>query len=870
MQRRSRLLLSLVLAALAFAAAFTRPLVGGLAVRTSESLDTIEELRVLETSIIAAAERARPSVVQLRTTGSRGVASGSGVIISEDGLVATCGHVGRAPGRAFTATLADGTELKGRTLGQYFSDGIDCGLVQLETEGRALPALELGSSDELAVGEWIIALGYTHGLGETTRPALLRAGRVLQVNEKELYIDAPIDAGDSGGPTITLDGKVVGLNSRCGALSWQNVATPIDRLVERMDLLRAQREAGDAPEGQAAQGRGRPPTGLPFPSGPDAGRLAVERAVPLASLVGPARASIVAIETDGTRRALGLIVRADGAVVTKASQVLVASDIAPTIMAIGTDGERWELRPAGRDADADLLLLEPLKREPGDGQRAVVRWPNTGESQEPLEPGAVLLTPQWDDRGPALGFAAIEMRESERDGTEGPYLGVQTRPANARELRRAAADRGVAIVRVVDGTAASRAGLRPGQLILRVDDEEIGSPQELREALRRRSVGASIRVTRVDGDAADDVSIQLGSRADGQQRVRRGNTATPISRRSTGFGELLAHDAVTAPEDMGGPVVDLQGRIVGVNIARFDRTATHALPIERVRAVVERLLEADDEPIGLEIGSFNIRYANQADGPNAWSSRKDLVVAALARGDFWGLQEVLPEQRRDLAAALPDYGVVGRSRDADEATGEACLILYRRERWELDAASERTLWLSETPEIPGSRSWDASLPRIVTLARFTERSSGRAIVIANLHLDHRGPESRRRAIEVVTSALLEASGASRADDAAPAQSSPPRPPIVLVGDFNTGPSSPPLRSLLDHRALDLVDAWRVANPDAPEQPTFNGWRDQYEGERIDFILASQALPIEAATIDTTRPNGRWPSDHAPIRARFRW
>jgi S1-C subfamily serine protease len=861
MPRRSRLLLSVIIVSLALAAAFTRPLARGASGGAVETLDTVEELRALEASIIAVAERARPSVVQLRGGGPRGVASGSGVIISEDGLVATCGHVGRMPGRPFTATLADGTELKARTLGQYFSNGIDCGLVQIETEGRSLPALPLGKSADLAIGDWVIALGYTHGLGETARPALLRAGRVLQVNEKELYIDAPIDAGDSGGPTITLRGEVVGLNSRCGTLSWQNVATPIDRLSERMELLREQREAEDAPAGQASQGRGRPPTGLPFPSGPDAGRIAVERSVPLAGAVRGAREATVAIEVDGARRALGLVVRSDGIVLTKASQLAMRVDGDSTISAIGIDGERWSLRELGRDAESDLLLLAPAEPVVAAAQRsrAVVPW---SDGQAPVEPGTVLLTPHWDDRPPTLGFAAIEMRESDRDGTEGPYLGVQTRTSNARELRRAAADRAVTIMRVVDGTAASRAGLRPGQMILRLDDEEIGSPQELRAALGKRAVGASIRITRVDGAAADELTVLLGSRADGQQRVRRGNTATPISRRSTGFGELLAHDGVTEPEEMGGAVVDLDGRVVGVNIARFDRTATHALPADRVREVIDRIIDdAESNRVGLEIGSFNIRYANEADGSNAWSKRKDLVVAALADGDFWGLQEVLPEQREAIAAALPEYGIIGRGRDRDAATGEACPILYRKARWELDAASERTLWLSETPDVPGSKSWDASLPRIVTIARFTERATGRAIMIANLHLDHRGAESRQRAAEVVARALA----AGRTDAAGEGTT-----PIVLLGDFNAGPTSPPLRTLLEDRNLDLADAWRAAHPEAPEQPTFNGWKDVYAGERIDFVLASRSLTVETATIATDRPDGRWPSDHAAVRVRFRW
>lgn len=261
----------------------------------------------------------------------------------------------------------------------------------------------------------------------------------------------------------------------------------------------------------------------------------------------------------------------------------------------------------------------------------------------------------------------------------------------------------------------------------------------------------------------------------------------------------------------------------------------------------------------VRVGSFNIRYANDADGPNAWSHRRAVVCGILGEGDFWGLQEALPAQIEEIKAARPEFGVVARTREADASQGEACPILYRSDRWTLDSAEHGTFWLSEKPETPGSRSWDASLPRIATFARFTAKEEGRGargIYVFNIHLDHKGAQSRLEAAKLLARRI-----AARAH---------PEDPVVLLGDFNCGPASEPVRTLLSDRSIGLRDAWRETNPAAPEQPTFNGWADACSGERIDFILVAGALDTESASIDASRRDGRWPSDHAFVRAEFVW
>lgn len=255
-------------------------------------------------------------------------------------------------------------------------------------------------------------------------------------------------------------------------------------------------------------------------------------------------------------------------------------------------------------------------------------------------------------------------------------------------------------------------------------------------------------------------------------------------------------------------------------------------------------------------GTFNIRYANDADGANAWRHRRAMVAEILREGEFWGLQEALPSQIDEILADCPRFKAISRTREKDPAKGEACPILYDHARWEPDAKEQGTFWLSTTPEVAGSKSWDSSLPRIATFARFIERAPAagaapRAVYIVNVHLDHRGETARLEAARLVAGRI-----ASRAH----------ADPVVLLGDFNCGPTSEPVKAVLAHPKAGLRDCWRAAHPDAPEQGTFNGWNDGVGDARIDFVFSCGALVVRSCEVDLRKPGGRWPSDHAPVRA----
>jgi S1-C subfamily serine protease len=149
---------------------------------------------------------------------------GSGVIISKDGYVLSAAHVAGQPNRECTFTLADGREVKGKTLGLFRT--LDAGLMKITDPGD-YPHAELGDSEKLKEGQWCIAMGHPGGY-QSERGLVLRLGRVLLVREDAITTDCTLVGGDSGGPLFDMDGKVIGINSRIGELLTTNMHVPMN------------------------------------------------------------------------------------------------------------------------------------------------------------------------------------------------------------------------------------------------------------------------------------------------------------------------------------------------------------------------------------------------------------------------------------------------------------------------------------------------------------------------------------------------------------------------------------------------------------------------------------------------------------------
>lgn len=267
-------------------------------------------------------------------------------------------------------------------------------------------------------------------------------------------------------------------------------------------------------------------------------------------------------------------------------------------------------------------------------------------------------------------------------------------------------------------------------------------------------------------------------------------------------------------------------------------------------------------PRGLRVVSYNIRWPNPDDGADRWDRRRHRVTQTTQRlrPDVLGIQEAYAFQAAYLREQLPGYTLVGVGRDDGAQRGEMTAILLRDARVEL--IDHGHLWLSDTPDLPGSVGWDAALTRMATWAVVRDRRAGDHWLIVNTHFDHRGREARTQSANLLGRFIL----AKRAELG-------PDTPAVLMGDFNTAVDSAPYLALCGSvHGPGLIDTYRAARRRAPHaggEGTFNGFRNRTGGPRIDWLLTTPNTATLEAGIDTQRIDGRNPSDHHPVWALLR-
>lgn len=253
------------------------------------------------------------------------------------------------------------------------------------------------------------------------------------------------------------------------------------------------------------------------------------------------------------------------------------------------------------------------------------------------------------------------------------------------------------------------------------------------------------------------------------------------------------------------------------------------------------------EPAELRVMSFNIRYGTAKDGDNVWGNRRDLVVDTIRAfdPDLLGTQETLPFQADYLMAKLPGYTKIGWSRDASE-NGEQCAIFVRTDRFQV--AESGQFWLSENPDKKYSKSWDSSLPRVLTWVILRDKQDpGDEFVFANTHFDHRGKKARIESAHLIQRRAAELSGT----------------PVILTGDFNCPERSEPWQAITASNLLR--DTYRVAHSrNIDDEGTFNGFAGRTKGARIDWVMVTEDFKVESAAIDRTNREGRYPSDHFPV------
>ena len=584
-------------------------LLAGRAAAQPASPKTLDDLKAFEAKVRAVVAKVTPATVGVRI----GQSSGSGVIVSEDGLVLTAGHVVGKPGQEVVFYFADGKTAKGKTLGLY--GNADAGMMRITDAGK-YPFLERGKSAGLLPGTWALATGHPLGY-QKDRPPVVRLGRVLRLSDNTIQTDCALVGGDSGGPLFDLDGRIIGIHSRIGMAMDINMHVPIDVFADNWDRLAKGEQWQD---------------NVP-------GRESDEIKKVFGSIVAEARRSTVRVRCDGRDVALGTIVGPDGWIVTK------ASELKGKIICRMGDGKELEAKWVGLSQPFDLAMLKieaadlPTvdwgRQQPGVGQWLAA----AGLADDPVSVGVLSVPPRRIP--PMSGVLGVALKT---DPPEGPPR----------------------IDKVYPNSPAERAGIKEGDVITHVDGKSMATANALIEAIRGHRIGENVRLNVRRGEQVLAIPVKLSTldTPGTQRRDVQNKSGVGVSQRHDDFPVVLQHDIVLRPTDCGGPLVDLSGKIVGVNIARGGRTETYGIPAEALLGQMYDLMSGRLNPAKIA--------AAKAAAEKAAAERAAAEKAALEKklGDEKAAREKAEKEKAEADKKAAEAKAAKEKMEADKKAAD--------------------------------------------------------------------------------------------------------------------------------------------------------------------------------------------------------
>ncbi|CAF1343907.1 unnamed protein product [Adineta steineri] len=262
-------------------------------------------------------------------------------------------------------------------------------------------------------------------------------------------------------------------------------------------------------------------------------------------------------------------------------------------------------------------------------------------------------------------------------------------------------------------------------------------------------------------------------------------------------------------------------------------------------------MSSEQSKSSFRVMTYNIRMDTFFDGKNRWSCRKDRVVNLIRSyaPEIFGVQEALSQQMTDLQRDLPNYGSYGVGRDDGRDSGEYSAVFYRHDRFEL--LDRGTFWLSKNPDTPGSKGWDADLPRICSWIKLKDRLTNKEIYYFNTHFDHKGTVARQESARLILDRIQQITGSGT--------------PAILTGDFNTGPESDAYHTIITNNILQDTQLLTESSHSGP-QGTWSTFDVGHGiGDRIDYIFIT---PLHFKVLNhahlTDSQDKCYPSDHLPV------
>ncbi len=299
--------------------------------------------------------------------------------------------------------------------------------------------------------------------------------------------------------------------------------------------------------------------------------------------------------------ALGVVISANGQILTKLSELRPVPGTSAQLASSTSEssgsrltcllpgGKLLEAQIIAEDEETDLALL----KVEAEGLKA----PDWARDFQPRL-GQWLVTPTTGGAVTTIGIVSAQKREIPAQRVFG-VLGVQLDEGGASARIR----------EVFEDSGAKAAGLQVGDLITKCDDREIATGQGLIARLRQKKPGEEVILQiRRDGEAQTiKVTLTHPFGVFLSQFAQQNRMGTELSSRADGFTDVFSQDGDVDPEECGGPVLNLDGRIVGINIARAGRIETLVLPVDVVEKAIERLQAKAPRPAATEVSTDGVK-----------------------------------------------------------------------------------------------------------------------------------------------------------------------------------------------------------------------------------------------------------------------
>jgi endonuclease/exonuclease/phosphatase family metal-dependent hydrolase len=252
------------------------------------------------------------------------------------------------------------------------------------------------------------------------------------------------------------------------------------------------------------------------------------------------------------------------------------------------------------------------------------------------------------------------------------------------------------------------------------------------------------------------------------------------------------------------------------------------------------------------IMSYNIWFDNPENTENPWSERKIGIKETLEnlKPDIFCVQEALDHQIKYLEFDKFVYFGVGR--DDGKKAGEYAAIFYDTTRFVY--LNGGNFWLSETPDQPGSKGWDAACVRIVTWIHLKDLRNSKSFCVFNTHFDHVGDTARLESAKLIKQKIKEIAGDR---------------PVILTGDFNCKNDSEPYQVITRGDLGKSLSDSRSISKKIFSNPNYSFVGSEFKGSDgniIDHIFVSRSIKVQKAFIEKNCQNGKCPSDHLPVVA----